>query len=144
MKNKPLQGVSLLLVEDAADIALSLSEVFRYAGAAKVEIKASARQARKRLVVDPAPDMVLLDQHIAGGETGVQLALWMREQPGLHQTLRISYSGSDPDELRNQCPDNQVFHAIITKPIPIPHLVEALTNLLSTDTDAHDTDAQSP
>ncbi|NJK81272.1 MAG: response regulator [Chloroflexaceae bacterium] len=130
MTNTALEGVRILVVEDTADVALGLSEGLRRAGALTVEIKASARQARRRLEQEPLPDLVLLDQHITGEETGLDIALWMREQPALQQIVRVSYSGTNPEDLRTRCPDDTVFHALITKPIPIPQLIEKLAALL--------------
>lgn len=126
----PLHGLSILIVEDSAEIALGLSEGLRQAGAQRVELKASARQARRRLESDPLPTIILLDNSLVGGETGLDLALWMRTQPRLANLLRVSYSGSDPGQLRAQWPDSQVFHAVIVKPVPLPNLIAQLTDLV--------------
>lgn len=128
-----LAGLRIVIVEDTAEMALMLSEGLRRAGAISVEIKASARQARKRLVQTPVPDMVLLDNNLTGEETGLDIALWMREQPALAKTLRISYSGSDMNTLRARCPDDSVFHAMLFKPIPLPTLIETLCSLAASD-----------
>lgn len=126
----PLSGLAILVIEDSAAIAMDLSDGLRRAGARKIELKASAYQARKRLASLPAPDIVLLDNALIGAETGTDLALWMREQPQLQNTLRISYSGSDPAAIRARLPDDQVFHALIVKPLPLAALVQQLALLL--------------
>lgn len=124
---QPLVGVRILVVEDAAELALSLSEGLRRAGAVSVEIKASARQARKRLMQLPVPDLALLDYNLTGDETGLDIALWMREQPALLHTRRILYSASDFNAVRELCPDAEVFHAMIPKPVSLPFLIDKLS-----------------
>ncbi|NTV64823.1 MAG: response regulator [Oscillochloris sp.] len=125
----PLRGLSILIVEDSAEIAFDLSDGLRQAGAASVELKASVRQARKRLETPPPPSIVLLDNNLVGVETGLDLALWIRTQPRLTQALRISYSGSDPAQIQANCPDSHVFHALIIKPIPLPTLITQIADL---------------
>lgn len=126
----PLDGIRILVVEDLADLALAVSDGLRRMGAT-VELKASARQARNRLLQDPVPQVVLLDHRLVGHETGLDLALWMRAQPGLQQTARISYSGTDPATLRQGWPDAQVFHQVISKPTSLSVLVEHITQALA-------------
>ncbi len=126
----PLDGVRILVVEDLADLALAVSDGLRRMGAV-VELKASARQARKRLLQDPVPQAVLLDHRLVGNETGLDLALWMRAQPGLQQTARISYSGTDPVTLRRDWPNAQVFHRVVSKPTSLSVLVEHITQALA-------------
>lgn len=126
MSERPLEGLRILVVEDMADMALSLSEGLRRAGAITVEIKASGRQVRRRLMQPPAPDLVVLDQNIVGEETGMDIAYWMREQEELRHTLRVSYTGTYPELIEARNAEDPVFHAIITKPLPLPMLVEKL------------------
>lgn len=130
MLRKPLEGLHIFIVEDTAELAFDLSEGLRLAGASSIEIKASMRQAKKRLQQPPAPDVALLDFNLVGSETGLELALWMREQPLLYHTLRISYSGSDSAALRAQLPDDRVYHAIVTKPVPLATLIEHIARVI--------------
>jgi CheY-like chemotaxis protein len=129
MSKKRLEGLRILIVEDTADTAMSLSVGLRRAGAASVELKASVFQARRRLQQPPSPDLVLIDNDLFGKETGMDLAHWMREQPNLTNTLRISFSGSDPELLKNRWSDEQLFHAIISKPTRLESLVEQLASI---------------
>lgn len=131
MQNKPLDGICILIVEDAADVAFDVSEGLRLAGARSVEVKASVRQAKKRLMHEPVPDVALLDFNVVGDETGIDLALWMREQPALQHTLRISYSASDPVMLQIKLPDTTLYHRIITKPVPLMKLIEQVAEMIS-------------
>ncbi len=126
----PLDGIRILVVEDVAEMAFNVSDGLRRMGAI-VEIKASARQARKRLLQDPVPHVVLLDHCLVGNETGQDLALWMRAQPGLQQTLRISYSGIDLATLRQDWPDAQVFHQVVSKPTSLTMLVQQIVQTLA-------------
>jgi len=125
----PLDGIRILVVEDVIELALAVSDGLRRMGAV-VELKASARQARKRLLQDPVPQVVLLDHRLVGNETGLDLALWMREQPRLQQTARISYSGTDLASLCAGWLNTHVFHQVVSKPASLDmlmqHIVQAL------------------
>lgn len=124
-----LAGLHILIVENEATVALHLSEGLRRAGARTVEIKASAWQARQRLEQPPTPDIAILDYDITGQETGVDVALWMRQQPALQRTRRILYTGSDIELLSRQFPDNHLFHLILSKPLSIITLIEQIAAL---------------
>lgn len=65
----------------------------------------------------------MIDFNLAGGETGMDLAGWMREQPALQHTVRISYSGSD---VRSRLSDKYLYHHIVTKPVPLATLLEEI------------------
>lgn len=119
-----LRGLRLLVVENDARTALHLSEAFRRAGVQRIEIKASAWQARQRLQQEPIPHVVLLDYSIVGEDTGLDVALWMREQPALVGTLRILYTGTDVEKIETRLPDDTVFQRILHKPLPLPTLIE--------------------
>lgn len=129
----PLNGMRILVLEDMADLALSVSEGLRRMGAQKVELKASARQAKKRLLQEPIPDVVLLDHRLVGDTTGLDVALWMREQAELRHTARISYSGTDLATLQSEWPDNEVFHCVVKKPasldVLVRHIVQAIESI---------------
>lgn len=126
----PLTGVRILVIEDIAELALDVSDGLRRMGAVAVELKASARQTRNRLQQQPVPDVVLIDHRLVGNETGLDIALWMREQPELRQTMRISYSGTDLATLRANWPDEQVFHRVVSKPAALHILVETIVQAL--------------
>lgn len=128
----PLNGLRILVIEDMADMALNVSEGLRRMGAATVELKASGRQAKKRLLQEPVPDVVLLDHRLVGDTTGLEIALWMREQAMLQQTARISYSGTDPATLQAEWPDEQVFHGVVQKPAALDALVQQIVATMET------------
>jgi CheY-like chemotaxis protein len=125
-----LEGIRILIVEDTGDTAMGLSLGFRRAGALAIETRSSVAQAQKRLAQEPAPDVVLLDNQLEGDETGIELALWMREQPTLNNTLRISYSAAEKEMLLAQCPDHQVFHVMLTKPLSLVEMIEQIAELV--------------
>lgn len=119
----PLAGRSILVVEDDPDVAFDLSEGLRLAGAAMVDIKASMRQACRRLTRSALPDVVIIDHDLATEDTGTAFALWLRSYDVTNQTLRVSYSGSEPETVRETWPDDQVCHLVITKPVDLVDLV---------------------
>jgi CheY-like chemotaxis protein len=122
---KPLMaGLSILVVEDDPEVELDMCEGLRLAGAAWVDIKASARQARARLMQTNLPDVVIIDNDLAHGETGMSFALWLRDYDTARQTLRVSYSGSEPEVLREAWPDDDVYHLVVTKPVDLRHLAQ--------------------
>lgn len=121
-----LQGLSILIVEDDPEVALDMSEGLRLVGAAWVDIKASARQARHRLLQGLLPDVVIIDNDLATHERGVAFALWLRDYDTARQTLRVSYSGSEPETLREMWPDDAVYHLVVTKPIDLFDLAEQI------------------
>jgi len=122
----PLAGRSILVVEDDLDVAFDLSEGLRLAGAAMVDIKASMRQACHRLTRSALPDVVIIDHDLATEDTGTAFALWLRSYDVSNQTLRVSYSGSEPETVRETWPDDQVCHLVITKPVDLVDLVEQI------------------
>jgi hypothetical protein len=47
----------------------------------------------------------------------------LRSYDVTNQTLRVSYSGSEPETVRETWPDDQVCHLVITKPVDLVDLV---------------------
>lgn len=129
MRYNLLRGLIILVVEDNPATALILTQGLRRSGTHLVEIKASAGQARKRLEEEPVPHLVILDDNLSGTITGTDLALWMRDQPALQDTLRVSYSFADHEYIQARLPDDAVYHDIITKPILLQDLVNRLAAL---------------
>ncbi len=130
MIEQQLKGLRILIIEDSAGIAMDVSSGFRMAGARTVEVKASMRQAKKRLAEEPLPDIALIDYNIVGEETGLDLALWMRSQSTLSHILRILYSGSDMANVRAKLPDSDVFHQMIAKPAPLAVLIQQIADVV--------------
>ena len=132
-----LQGLLVLVIEDSTETAFTLTRLFQGYGAFKVELKASVRQALQRLndPAQPAPDLAVIDYHLAGDLTGLDLALEMRKQPHLRQIKRVSYSSMNEEDLRRairdvDSPDDPVYHAIVGKPQKSAVLVRHLADLL--------------
>jgi len=132
-----LRGLIILVVEDSTETAFTLNRLFQGQGAVKVELKASARQALRWLndPAQPYPDLVVIDYHLAGDMTGMDLALEMRKQPHLRQIKRVSYSSMEEEELRRALrdvdqPDDPVYHAIVPKPQRTAVLVRHMADLL--------------
>jgi hypothetical protein len=70
-----------------------------------------------------------MDHRLVGNETSLDLALWMRAQPGLQRTVRISSSDTDPATLRQGWPDAQAFHQVVSKPTSLRVLLEHIATL---------------
>lgn len=132
-----LQGLLVLVVEDSTETAFTLTRLFASYGAFKVELKASARQALARLndPAQPLPDLAVIDYHLSGELTGLDLALEMRKQPRLRQIKRVSYSSLDEADLRRAAadadlPGDPVYHAIVPKPQKAAVLVRHMADLV--------------
>ena len=132
-----LQGLLVLVVEDSTETAFTLTRLFQGYGAFKVELKASVRQALQRLndPAQPTPDLVVIDYHLAGDLTGLDLALELRKQPHLRQIKRVSYSSMNEEDLRRairdvDLPDDPIYHVIVNKPQKTAVLVRHMADLL--------------
>ena len=132
-----LQGLLVLVVEDSTETAFTLTRLFQGYGAFKVELKASVRQALQRLndTSQPTPDLVVIDYHLVGDLTGLDLALEMRKQPHLRQIKRVSYSSMNEEDLRRairdaDSPDDPVYHVIVAKPQKTAVLVQHMAELV--------------
>jgi len=126
----PLAGLHIVVVEDDAHVALDVQTGLRWAGAAAVDVAVTARQVQQRLALPPGPDIVLIDFYIGGDQFGLDVARWLRRQPTLQHTLRILHTSADLGMIRQQSPDDQLFHAVISKPVPLHSLIEQLTRVL--------------
>jgi CheY-like chemotaxis protein len=93
-------------------------------------VAVTTRQVQQRLALPPRPDIILIDVHIVGDQSGLDVARWLRQQPTLQHTLRILHTSADPEMIQQQSPDDQLFHAIISKPVPLHSLIEQLARLL--------------
>ena len=132
-----LQGLLVLVVEDSTETAFTLTRLFQGYGAFKVELKASVRQALQRLndSSQPTPDLVVIDYHLVGDLTGLDLALEMRKQPRLRQIKRVSYSSINEEDLRRairdvDSPDDPIYHVIVAKPQKTAVLVQHMADLV--------------
>ena len=115
VKQAPLRGHTVLIVEDTPDIGLRLSTFLRRrGGASAVEIVASVARAQARLRREPHPTVALIDHHIYDGY-GATLATWAREQPRLQDLLLISFSAQPPETILRAARGPDLFDAIITK-----------------------------
>jgi CheY-like chemotaxis protein len=126
----PLEGLRILIVEDFVDTGIVLTRRFYRAGAAVAEIRTSYLQAQNCLQQQTF-DVVLIDHNLIGNRTGLDLAIWLRDQPEHRSTIRISFSGSDPMVVQSQLPDDGVYHDLITKPISFDNLVKGISEIVA-------------
>lgn len=129
IEQRVLSGLHILLIEDASDLAASLSVFFRRAGARRVDVHRDAQSAQRQLKEMPAPDIVLLDYRLNGRMTGTELAAWMRQQPHLGETLRVSFSSAAREVVLSRAPDQGVYHAMISKPMRLAKVVAQIGEL---------------
>jgi CheY-like chemotaxis protein len=127
-RERPLRGQYLVIVESDLKTGSLLAAILKQLGAAIVEVRTGMDHAKHLLVDMPAPDMVLIDQTLSGGTTGIDVALWMQTQTHLRRTLRVLLSGAPP-EVMTQWIDRGLFHAMLAKPVKIVELKEQLSDL---------------
>jgi CheY-like chemotaxis protein len=126
----PLAGLHVVVVDDDRQVAEDVGTGLRWAGVASVDVAVTARQVQQRLLCPPIPHIVLIDFWLIGQQTGLDVALWLREQPALQYAIRVLYTSADVPVIQRLCPDDQVFHAIISKPVALPSLIEQLARLV--------------
>jgi two-component system alkaline phosphatase synthesis response regulator PhoP len=119
----------VLVVEDETDHRAILREILRWAGhdVRTVGDVASAREALSR----QHPDLVILDLHLAEGESGFTLLAELRAVSDRRQIPIIACTG-EPDALDLARLDGR-FSAVFTKPFAIASLVEAVDALTGVD-----------
>jgi CheY-like chemotaxis protein len=130
---RPLEGLYLLIVEDAGITAVNIVRILQERGGACAEIVSSRAQAQQRLEAARF-DLVLLDHGLGAGDRGTDIALWLKHHPreDLQQIIRVSYSGADHDVILKGVPEqdvNTVFTAMYTKPVPLRELMSLLHDI---------------
>src|SRR5512145_1652576 len=123
LREKPLLGYRILVVEDTVQTALRTLAWIERMGA-EADVRASVAQAKRRLS-EAAFDLVVIDYQLIGNATGTDLALWMRDQPDLQQILRVSYSGSEPHQILEGVPED-TYHKVIPKTTRARDLIQQL------------------
>jgi two-component system CheB/CheR fusion protein len=105
--------VTVLVVDDNADVAESTAILLRVAGC-NVHVAADGKSALAALD-DLRPDAVLLDIGLPGMD-GYQVAERMRERPEFRRTLIVAVSGYGQDEHQARSRQAGVDHHLV-KPI---------------------------
>jgi DNA-binding response OmpR family regulator len=132
-QQRPLEGLCLLIVEDAGMTAVNIVRVLQERGGAIAEIVRSLSEAQRQLQ-STRYDMVLLDHGLDAKEHGTDLALWLmhQEREELRRIIRVSYSGTERDTILNSVPAEDadtLFAAMYTKPVPLRDLMALLHDL---------------
>lgn len=119
----------MLVVEDESDHRQILREILRWAGhdVRTVPDVTSAREAISR----QHPDLVVLDLHLAEGESGFALLAELHAAPDGRPIPIIACTG-EPDALDQARSDGR-FSAVFTKPFAISALVDAVNALTGID-----------
>lgn len=108
----PLAGLRVLLIEDSGDLAAGFREGLRMVGCKRVVHCGTIVAAQRLLAPDqPLFDIALID-HNLGRERGTTLAAWMREQPHLAVTIRVSYSATSRERIVGESQAGD-FHALL-------------------------------
>ena len=130
---RPLEGLYLLIVEDAGMTAINILRVLQERGGAIIEIVSSLAEAQRRLQ-SARYDMILLDHSLGAKDRGTDLALWLKhhERKEIRRIVRISYSGAEHDVILDGVSDQDnetLFAAMYTKPVPLRELMSLLHQL---------------
>lgn len=95
----------------------------------------SVEDAQSILVAQPPPRMVLMELHLAGAHTGIDLAQWMLIQPHLGGTRRWLFSGTPLEVIQEQVARRglalqDLWHVVIEKPITVDAMIQRLRDEL--------------
>jgi CheY-like chemotaxis protein len=91
----------IVLVEDDANDALFVREALEAAQIANPLIECKSAQEARRALLDASisPVLFILDVHLSGNETGIDLLRWLRQQPQpLGSTPAMMLTGSEHPE----------------------------------------------
>jgi CheY-like chemotaxis protein len=130
---RPLEGLYILIVEDAGMTAVNIVRILQERGGAVTEIVSSLSEAQRRLE-SARYDLVLLDHGLGAKERGTDLALWLKHhtREDLKRIIRVSYSGAEDDIILDGVPaddTSSLFAAMYTKPVPLRELMSFLHDL---------------
>ena len=123
----------IILVEDDANDAFFVRHVLETARIQNaLKVFASADDARTHLRAQPAmlaPVLVILDLDLAGGETGLDVLSWIRQQAEpLGSTPALVLTGSDRQQDRDE--SNRLGAMIfLQKPVTEESLTRAVQSL---------------
>ena len=115
---KSLAGLTILVVEDDAFIALDCQEALLEAGAVAVEI-AKTKDAVMRYLLSQTFDAAVIDVHLSGGESGFVVAqdVMQRQVPFVFCT-GLSVSAVIPSEFQHV--------VVVSKPYDMVELVQQI------------------
>jgi CheY-like chemotaxis protein len=117
----------LLVVEDEALVAMSLSRALPRLGYEVCRVLASGEEALARFDMDQ-PDLILMDIHLNGGWDGIQTAEHIRARSNIPIVFMTGYDVRDIEE-RTQHLSN-VAH--VEKPVGIQTLIQIIEATLAT------------
>jgi CheY-like chemotaxis protein len=118
----PSPAHNILVVDDNADAAETLALLLRLRGHdVRVAPDGAAALA---LVIDYAPDVVLLDLGLPGMD-GHEVGRRLRRQPGLDKALVVALTGSGAEEDRRRSRDAGFDHHMV-KPVDLEDLERLL------------------
>jgi DNA-binding response OmpR family regulator len=121
---------TILLVEDDMSLGQILCWILSRSGYS-VQWATNAAAALREL--ERAPAVALLDLHLPDGN-GVDLAALLRARyPGLPMLLMTGC----PFRLRDRPEEARYFRQVLTKPLELPELREAITAALNEDSHGH-------
>jgi CheY-like chemotaxis protein len=126
---RPFEGRRILVVDDNPTNIKLLSIALEYLGAAAVATATTISTAQQLLTSAPAPDLALLDHRLSATETSITLANWMRTQPHLQRTVRVSLSSTPPEVIMQGQPAD-LFAGFLSKPVGWRSLANRLLSLL--------------
>ncbi len=113
---------TILLVEDEAIIALDLSRKLQDSGYRVMGTAATGEDAAARALRDH-PDVVLMDNHLAGPMDGIEAALRIRAQSDVPVIFMTGYLRDDTFRERVR-PVRPI--ACLDKPVALAELLKAL------------------
>jgi DNA-binding response OmpR family regulator len=119
---------SVLVVDDSADYRRILSRVLAGVGFEPLAVE-SAAQARE-LLATRSPDAAVLDWNLPG-ESGVELARWLRQQPRLSGLPVLMVSVNDAPAQQAQALREGELSAYLPKPFEAAELLARLRALLA-------------
>lgn len=127
----PLQGHSILIVDDVPDLGFDLSTLLRRrGGAAAAEIVASIARAQARLRRAPYPTLAIIDHNIRDGY-GITLALWIRQQTYLRDMYLVSYSAQLDEHILATASENPFDHMITKGTLSVESLIAQIGKVIS-------------
>jgi len=121
---------SIVLVEDDANDAVFVRQALEAAQITNPLVQfTSAEHARREIAAFAPVVLFLLDVHLSGNESGIDLLRWLREQPApLGETPAIMLTGSDHPEHSAESTRLGVT-AFLRKPVTEVTFIDAVRGL---------------
>ena len=121
---------SIVIVEDDANDAFFVRHALEAAQMSNPLVQfTSAEHARREITTSASVVLFLLDVHLSGNESGIDLLRWLRDQPPpLGETPAIMLTGSDYPEHSAESTRLGVT-AFLRKPVTEVTLIDAVRGL---------------